>query len=343
MVWGILILAIIGVGGLFIAISLLRRELSQQLTQQFSMTRNEMQQGLSSSSSVLENRVKELESRFQNKLEQNLKEGFLHFDKVQQQLFKTESQLIQLQSMGKSIEGLNQLLKLPHLRGGFGEALLEQILADFLPQSSYELQYTIVANSKERVDAIIRYPNAVLPIDSKFPREQILPLFESNDPLQLETARTQLITVIRKLAKDIKEKYIRPEHGTTEMALLFIPSETIYFEILKNPKIFEELNKQKVFAVSPNTLAITLHAISVSKNYYDMAKGIEKTIQEVKKAKQHFENFERRFEEVGSALEKSQSAYQMAVTHLSRFEGASERLLGSHAETEVPTPPSLSQ
>src|SRR5262249_16957671 len=144
-----------------------------------------------------------------------------------------------------------------------------------------------------------------LPIDSKFPREQVLPLFETQDPAKLEAARRDLMEVIKGLARQIKEKYIHPEHGTTEMALLFVPSETLYFEILRNVRLCEELARNKVFAVSPNTLAVTLHAVSTSRAYYEMAKGVEKTILEVKKARQHFDNFERRFDEVGGALGKA--------------------------------------
>lgn len=317
----------------------LRSEIAQELQN----NRKELQMGLAQTTAALElkvanidnrldHRLKELTTGVQSKLEQNLKEGFLHFEKVQTSLKQTEVQLANLNNVGQSINDLNNLLKLPHLRGNFGEALLETLLSDLLPQGSYELQYRVCPGSTERVDAVIKYPKQVLPIDSKFPREQVLPLFETGDPGKLEQARKSLMEVMKSLGKSIKEKYIRPEHGTTDMALLFVPSETLYFEILRNPKLCDELARCKVFTVSPNTLAVTLHAINMSRNYYEMAKGVEKTISEVKKAQQHFESFEKRFQEVGTSLGKAQNAFAMATTHLSRYESAVTRLTGQEGE-----------
>jgi DNA recombination protein RmuC len=307
--------------------------------------RKELSQGLTQSSQAVEQRVvamdQKLEQRLQtlttsvgSKLEQNLKEGFLHFEKIQEHLKQAEKQLLNLNSVGQSINDLNNLLKLPHLRGSFGEAMLEKMLNDLLPQGAYELQYRIVPNSTERVDAVIKYPNCVLPIDSKFPREQVLPLFETGDPETLEVARKTLSDTLKTLARQIKEKYIHPEHGTADMALLFVPSETLYFEVLKNIRLCEDLAKHKVFAVSPNTLAVTLNSIAMGRAYYDMSRGVEKTIGEIKKAQQHFRNFEGRFDEVGQALGKAQNAYNTASTHLSRYDSAVNRLTGG--ENEVP-------
>jgi len=328
-----------------------QKELERSQELKNSTLRSELQQGLFQASQgmdskisniqkTLENRLGDLTQSVGQKLELNLKEGFLHFDKIQEHLKRAEFQLANLNQVGQSIHDLNNLLKLPHLRGGFGEAMLEALLTDLLPQDAFELQYRIVPHSAERVDAVIKYPNAVLPIDSKFPKEQVLALFETEEPQKLEAARKTLSDVMKSLSKQIKDKYIHPEHGTTDMALLFVPSETLYFEILRNVRLCEDLSKNKVFAVSPNTLAVTLHAVSVARNYYEMAKGVEATILEVKKSQQHFQNFETRFSDIGNALEKAHSAFGVAGTHLSRFSSAISRLTGMDTE-EIPPPSSL--
>lgn len=317
----------------------LRAEISQQLQ----ANRQELQQGLQQSSQGLEarfvsidgrldHRLKELTEGVQNKLETNLKEGFNHFSRVEEALKNAQLQLQDLNRVGQGINDLNNLLKLPHLRGGFGESTLERMLSDFLPQASYELQYRIGPNSTERVDAVIKYPKYVLPIDSKFPREQILPLFEAGTPEQLEKARKDLVEVMRVLGKSIRNKYIHPEHGTTDMALLFVPSETLYFEVLRNPAIGEELGKYKVFVVSPNTFAAMLQSVAAARNYYEMAKGVEKTLQDLQKANTHLANFQDRFQDVGKALEKAQNTFDTASTHLSRYQGSIQRV----ADSEVP-------
>lgn len=329
--------------------SALRTELAQSLMD----SRKELAEGLGLSRQAVETRLGQIETRLQErlehissgvqgKLEANIKEGFITFSKIQEQLQQSELRLQEVGAVGRSISELNNLLKLPHLRGGFGETTLERMLADFLPAHLYELQYRIVPGSTERVDAVIKYPNAVLPIDSKFPREQVLALFEGTEGPALESARKTFADLIRQNARSISEKYIHPEHGTAEMALLFVPSETLYFEMLRNPKICEDLRKLRVFAVSPNTLAVTLQAVDTSRRYYEMARGVEKTIEEVRKARLHLENFERRFQEVGTALNKSQSAFQMASTHLTRYSGAVTRLTGElQTGTELGGPESV--
>jgi DNA recombination protein RmuC len=318
-------------------------ETQERLDRVLGTNRQELQTGLVRTTEALEIKFQSLEKQVglrletigknvEEKLNQNLKEGFAHFEKVQQHLQAAELKLASLAVVGQSISELNGLLKLPHLRGGFGEATLDRLLADFLPQSAYELQYAIEPGSAEKVDAIVRMASQVLPIDSKFPREQILPLFESSDPSALEAARKQLSVVIREQARSIAKKYIRPDCGTSDMALMFLPSETIYFEVIRDGDLFEALAKLKVFPVSPNTLSISLHSVAMAQEYYTMAKGVEKTIEEVKKARRHFDHFEKRFEEIGKGLKKAQDAFDTAQTHLGKYENTVVRLIGQDGE-----------
>ncbi len=150
----------------------LRGELSNEL----SSNRKELQQGILQMATNLETKVgaidqrlegrlKEMSTGVQTKLEENVKEGFRQFEKVQQSLTKAEVQLANLNQVGQSINELNNLLKLPHLRGGFGEASLERILSDSLPAGAFETQYQIAPGSTERVDAVIKCPHFVLPIE----------------------------------------------------------------------------------------------------------------------------------------------------------------------------------
>lgn len=321
-------------------------EAQERSERSMAQNRAELQTGLAKSTLALETKFQSLEQQVgirletigqnvQNKLNENMKEGFKHFEKVQEHLKAAEMKLASLTTVGESISSLNQLLKLPHLRGGFGEATLERLLADFLPTTSFELQYTIVPGSTERVDAIVKMAKQVLPIDSKFPREQILPLFESEDPAALLSARAMLSKYIKDQARTISEKYIRPEHGTTDMALLFLPSETVYFEVVRNGELFEAITKLKVYPVSPNTLSIGLRSVMMAQEYYDLAKGVEKTIEDVKKARKHFEHFEGKFDDIGKGLKKAQEAFEKATTHLGRYESSVYRLTGeTRAELE---------
>jgi DNA recombination protein RmuC len=264
----------------------------------------------------------------QGKLDQNIREGFQQFEKVQQHLQAAQDQLKNVSAIGASINDLNNLLKLPHLRGRFGEASLERLLADFLPATMYELQPHAGQNGQSRPDAVIKFPSRVLPIDAKFPREQVLPLFESNGEAELAAARQQFARVIKEQGRRIAG-YIHPENGTTDMALMYLPSETLYMETVLNGELSEWLNKQRIFPVSPNTLIVTLQAIAMVFKMYEFAKSYEQATEELAKAQKLFGFFEGKFEEIGKSLVKAQEAYGVASGHLGRYRSRVASLSGT--------------
>ena len=261
----------------------------------------------------------------QSKLDQNIKEGFAQFEKVQQHLRAAEEQLREVGALGHSINDLNNLLKLPHLRGQFGEASLERLLSDFLPAHMFEMQCSV--NGGGRVDAMINFPERRLPIDAKFPREQILALFESNKESELEEARVEFVRVMKAETKRIKT-YIQPEHGTTEIALMYLPSETLYMEAIRNRELADWLNLQHVFPVSPNTLLMTLQTIALVHKWYEVASRFEKSRQELAKAQKSFDHFQNQFENVGKNLNKAQEAFDTANKHLKTYRGRVSALSG---------------
>jgi DNA recombination protein RmuC len=311
---------------------------TQVLERKFQGLQDATQRQLEGIRSRVDDRLAAIGKDVQTKLDQNLREGFQHFEKVQQHLRSAEMQLQSVGQVGQSINELNALLKLPHLRGGFGEATLEQLLSDFLPAHLYELQATI--GEAGRVDALVRFPRAALPIDSKFPREQVLPLFENATPEKIAQARKALSQVLRAEAARIG-RYVRPENGTMDMALMFLPSETLYCETIRDVSLWQYMAGRKVFPVSPNTLAITLRGIAIAHDYYEMARNVAQTIEEVRKAQRHFDLFQQRFDDVGRGLDRAREAYHTASTHLSRFAGSVVRLGtdsgGSGRETEPET------
>src|SRR5438552_767714 len=262
----------------------------------------------------------------QQKLDQNIKEGFAQFERVQQHLKAAEEQLREVGALGHSINDLNNMLKLPHLRGQFGEASLERLLADFLPAHMFELQSSPGENNG-RADAVIQFPDRRLPIDAKFPREQVLALFESNVEAEIEVARHEFVRVMKTEARRIKA-YIQPEHGTTDIALMYLPSETLYMEAIRNRELGDWLNQQHVFPVSPNTLLMTLQTIALVHKWYEVAVRFEKSRLELAKAQKSFDFFQNQFENVGKSLNKAQEAFDKASTHLKTYRGRVTALSG---------------
>jgi len=320
-----------------------RKELSDSLVQNGAALRQELAvltkqigDGMDAIRAQVDQKLLAIGSQVSEKLDQNIKEGFKQFEKVQEHLKAAEEQLRNVGTIGNSINDLNNLLKLPHLRGRFGEASLERLLADFLPAQMYELQAAAGANGQGRADAVIKFPDRVLPIDAKFPREQVLPLFESSDPATLTAARGELARVLKEQAKRIAG-YIHPENGTTDMALMYLPSETLYMEAVLNGELSEWLNKEHVFPVSPNTLIVTLQSIQMVFKMYEFAKGYERATEELRKAQKSFAYFEDNFDKIGKSLEKAQDAFGTAKRHLTTYSRRVVDLTGEAVPEIEPT------
>jgi DNA recombination protein RmuC len=290
-----------------------------QLKTEFDNLNQKTAQSLDSIRDRVDQRLLAITDQVQQKLDQNIKEGFAHFEKVQQHLKAAEEQLREVGALGHSINDLNNLLKLPHLRGRFGEASLERLLADFLPVHMFEMQAQLPEGGG-RPDAIIQFPDRRLPIDAKFPREAVLALFESNVEAEVAEARVALVRVMKAEAKRIKA-YIQPENGTTDIALMYLPSETLYMEVIRNRELADWLNLQHVFPVSPNSLLMTLQTIALVHKWYEVASRFEKSRLELSKAQKSFDFFQNQFENVGKSLSKAQEAFDKAQTHLKTYRG----------------------
>jgi len=290
-----------------------------QLKSEFDNLNQKTAQSLDSIRDRVDARLLDITDQVQQKLDQNIKEGFAQFEKVQQHLKAAEEQLREVGALGHSINDLNNLLKLPHLRGRFGEASLERLLADFLPAHMFEMQAQLPEGGG-RADAIIQFPDRRLPIDAKFPREAVLALFESNVEAEIEEARIALVRVMKAEAKRIKA-YIQPENGTTDIALMYLPSETLYMEVIRNRELADWLNLQHVFPVSPNSLLMTLQTIALVHKWYEVASRFEKSRLELSKAQKSFDFFQSQFENVGKNLNKAQEAFETAQKHLKTYRG----------------------
>jgi DNA recombination protein RmuC len=312
---------------------------TQQLQTEFQKLNQQTAQSLDSIRDRVDQKLVAMTDQVQLKLDQNIKEGFAQFEKVQQHLRAAEEQLREVGALGHSINDLNNLLKMPHLRGQFGEASLERLLGDFLPSHMFALQSS-PGDGGGRADAVIYFPDRKLPIDAKFPRESVIALFESNDKAEIELARVELVRVMKAEAKRIRQ-YIQPESGTTDIALMYLPSETLYMEVIRNRELGDWMNQQHVFPVSPNTLLMTLHTIALVHKWYEVAKGFEKSRVELAKAQKSFDFFQNQFENVGKSLNKAQEAFETAQRHLKTYRGKVSALSGQEQlelETSPPAP-----
>ena len=227
---------------------------------------------------TLENKIKELQESNEKRLEQM--QGVVDeklqktletrlsqsFELVSKQLESVGQGLGEMKALAADAKSLKNALINVKERGTYGEVRLEKLLSDILAPNQYETNVEI-ANGK-RVEFAIKFPGnddvpLLLPIDSKFPIEDYNRLLDAVDKQSVDDARRSLITKIRTFAKDIHDKYISPPK-TTDFALMFLPTEGLYAEVVQNVALFEELrDKYKITAVGATTLSAFLASLQM--------------------------------------------------------------------------------
>lgn len=171
--------------------------------------------------------------------------------------------------IGRGMKDLQEFLSSPKLRGNIGEQVLKELLKQFLPKESFNLQYTF--KSGEKVDAAIKTSGGIIPVDSKFPMENFRKM--QKDKAYLKPFEND----VKKHIDDISRKYILTDEGTLDYALMYIPSESVYYEIVNNQTLFDHAQSKRILPVSPTTFYAYIKAILMSFE----GQKIEKQAQEI--------------------------------------------------------------
>ena len=170
-------------------------------------------------------------------------------------------ELGRIQEIGHALRDFQDFLRLPKLRGGVGEQVLKDLLAQVLPKNNFQTQYQF--REGQVVDAIVKTKQGLIPIDSKFPLES----FQRYVRAKVEEKENYLREFIRDIKKhidDISRKYILPQEGTLDYAIMYLPAESVFSEIAINqPELLEYANEKKVILVSPNTFYYFLKIIMI--------------------------------------------------------------------------------
>ncbi|HEM5183660.1 TPA: DNA recombination protein RmuC [Streptococcus suis] len=280
----------------------LRTELYQQLTdirQELNKsnleTRDATDRRLQAIQESNEKRLEEMRQTVEEKLEKTLQTRLqASFETVSKQLESVNRGLGEMQTVARDVGSLNKVLSGTKTRGIMGELQLGQIIEDILTPSQYEREFATVSGSSERVEYAVKLPGRTegdyiyLPIDSKFPLADYYRLenaYESGDKEQIDLHRKNLQAAIKRFAKDIQSKYLNPPE-TTNFGVLFLPTEGLYSEVVRNPIFFDDLRRQENIVVAgPTTLSALLNSLSVgfkTLNIQRSADDISKVLGNVK-------------------------------------------------------------
>jgi DNA recombination protein RmuC len=226
--------------------------------------------------------------------------------------------------VGKDIATLQEILQPPKLRGGLGEQFLGELLSQILPPEFFTLQYQF--SSGERVDAVVRLGERLVPIDSKFPLDNFKRIIECKTEEERKTYQKAFYRDVRKHIDDIAGKYIMPQEGTYDFALLYIPAENVYYETITKDEAFGEekgiLNyalKKKVIPVSPNSFFAYLQVIVLGLRGLKIEKDAQRILDSLTSLNKELEGFQGDFQLVGRHMTNAMSKFEDARRRLDKF------------------------
>lgn len=281
---------------------------SQVVNQQLASLQGQIAQSMQHQSSVLQSTNQTIASRMDTTT-QSMNQ---RLDAAARVIGEVKNELGRVSVTMKAVSEIQDILKAPKLRGGFGEIFLGDLLEQILPKS-YLLQHRFANGTA--VDAAVMLGNKLIPIDSKFPLENFNKAVSAEGDEAKKLARRQFIADVKKHV-DAVEKYILPDENTYEFALMYIPAENIYYEVaVKNEwgteerPILEYAMRKKVIPVSPNTLYVYLYTISLGLRGFAVEKNAQLVIDRMMRLQKELTRLQDEFGVVGKHLNNAASAY----------------------------------
>ncbi len=313
----------------------------QLLQQQVDALRGQLQETLARLGTDMQQQIERLKESVAQRLAENVQtvqasgrqvgeglgQALQAVGEVRQQLGQLREASERIREVGKDISGLKEILQAPQFRGGLGEFLLEEVLAQLFPKDFYSTQY--VFEGGERVDAVLRLGRGLIPIDSKFPLEsfrRFTAAASGGAENEARQARRQFRADVRKHIDDIAKKYIRPKENFYDFALMYIPAENVYYESIiredhgpEETGLFEFALARRVIPVSPNTLFAYLQVILLGLKGMKVEESAQKILAGLGQLEVDLGKLQTSFEKVGSQLQYAQANFADAQKRLGEF------------------------
>jgi len=246
-------------------------------------------------------------------------------------------------NIAKDIAGLEQILKSPKVRGGLGEIFLENVLAQMLPRDHYVLQHAF--STGERVDAVVKIGNRLVPVDAKFPLDNFRRMLEEGNEEKRRQLRRAFVRDVKARVDEIAKKYIQPDEGTFDFALMYIPAENVYYEIIVKDEASEEESAatyatgRRVIPVSPNSFYAYLRVIVLGLRGLRIERDAGEIQARLMQLRGDLEKFREAFEVLGKHLTNARSKYEEAAIALNRVDAKLEGIEGKDRQPTLPGTP----
>jgi DNA recombination protein RmuC len=219
--------------------------------------------------------------------------------------------------IGPDIRRLSETLASPKMRGNFGEEMLENMLSQILPKSGYKIQYRF--KNGETVDACIMVGDTILSIDSKFSLENFRLFKEAQSDETAEVLKKAFLKDVKKRVDEICRKYILPQENTFDFALMYVPSEGIYQEVIEAADIIEYCRAKAVIPVSPNTMYIYLRNIMLSLRGHEINKKAQEILKMISGIKTESDKFGRNLDVLGNHIKNAGNTMGTVVNDFSKL------------------------
>lgn len=257
-------------------------------------------------------------------LQENTRAMNERLDNTARVISQVQRNIGEFSEIGRGMKDLQDFLRSPKVRGNIGEQVLKEMLGQFLPKESFNLQYTF--KSGEKVDAAIKTAGGIIPIDSKFPMENFRKMAEAPTDNEKKIYERDFVKDVKNHIDSIGKKYILTEEGTIDYALMYIPSEGVYYEVVNNQTLFDYSQKKRVLPVSPTTFYAYLRAILMSfegQKIESRAKEILTALRAIQK------DYEKTEENLGVLQKHLTNAYNMMGNVFTSFGTLGRKISGA--------------
>jgi DNA recombination protein RmuC len=307
----------------------------RDIQQQFEMLRATMHESLGNGRRELFGMVTALQQGVEQRLSDNLTQHSTLFRDMAEKLGEIRVTNERIVAISQDINQLSHILESPKLRGHVGEFELERMLSNVLPQALYRMQAPI---GEVLADAVILLEGGWLCIDSKFPLDNFRRMAQPDAGSEARQQWQRLfLSDVRRHVTDIAHKYILPP-STLDFALMFIPAENVYYEVLLSDEVLEFSRAKRVVPVSPNTLYAYLQAISIGFRGLKIAHETRRIEQSLLGLKKNFDEFKEHFRLIGRHLDRARGQFVQAESEVSRFDHTIGGIQFGTLHAEVPQP-----